>query len=106
VEIFFFKLRRQLLKKVCKVLGIQWHKFEVREHAYCTALFSILKAKEQKKKNKGWKYAKIGAAGIVSGVVIAFTGGLAAPVIGAGLLASGATGVAATAIWLGTYTGL
>jgi len=102
---------REFIKEICKTLEVDWDRFLIREHAYCQAMFAILKAKEEdeekKKKKSRWKYAKIAGVGLLAGGAIAITGGLAAPFVGAGLLATGitSTGVVATGLWLTTYTG-
>lgn len=74
------------------------------EHELVVALHdvqaSLSRAEANNKQNKYVRYAKIGAAGLGAGALLAVTGGLAAPAIAAGLVVLGTTGAAATAVGL------
>ena len=95
---------RSLLKSITTYCNISWNEeFIVREYSFGVVLHVLLQKKEAKSSTKNYgRWAKIGAVGIVSGVLIAVTGGLAAPAVAAGL---GAIGLTATGTFLLTTTG-
>ena len=95
---------RSLLKSITTYCNIEWNKnFIIREYSFGVVLYVLLQKKEAKSSTKNYgRWAKIGAVGLISGVLIAVTGGLAAPAIAAGL---GAIGLTATGTFLLSTTG-
>lgn len=95
---------RSLLKSITTYCNIEWNKnFIIREYSFGVVLYVLLQKKEAKSSTKNYgRWAKIGAVGLISGVLIAVTGGLAAPAIAAGI---GAIGLTATGTFLLTTTG-
>ena len=95
---------RSLIKSVTTYCNIEWNRdFIIREYSFGVVLYVLLQKKEAKSSTKNYgRWAKIGAVGLISGVLIAVTGGLAAPAIAAGL---GAIGLTATGTFLLTTTG-
>eukprot|EP01083_Nonionella_stella_P296452 1007117_1 len=95
---------RSLLKCIITYCNISWeHEFIIREYSFGIILHVLLEKKQAKSSTKKYgRWAKIGAVGVVSGVIIAVTGGLAAPAVAAGL---GAIGLTATGTFLLSTTG-
>eukprot|EP01084_Bolivina_argentea_P178754 308957_1 len=95
---------RSLLKTILTYCNISWYnEFIIREYSFGVILHVLLQKKEAKSSTKNYgRWAKIGAVGVIGGVLIAVTGGLAAPAVAAGL---GAIGLTATGTFLLTTAG-
>ena len=95
---------RSLLKTITSYCKIRWNEeFAVREYSFGVVLHVLLQKKHAKSSTKNYgRWAKVGAVGLVGGALIAFTGGIAAPAVAAGL---GAIGLTATGTFLLTTTG-
>jgi hypothetical protein len=99
---------RTLLLNLTRNIGMSRHNFIYLEkklylfflaHSDAIASFSgnIEHDLKKSKRKRYFRYAKIGAASLGAGAVLALTGGLAAPAIAAALVAFGTTTVAAAA---------
>ena len=97
---------RSLLKTIILYFNnyLDWNtQFISNEYSFGIILHVLLKKKAAKSSSSKWKkWAKIGAAGIIGGTLIAVTGGVAAPAIAAGL---GAIGLSAFGGFLITTAG-
>jgi len=102
---------RRFLRDLCDLQGIRHDLFGRYEDCYCEALRGVIKAAEEAKskhkQNWKWRWAKIGGVAVVGGVATALTAGLAAPFVGAGLVAvGGGTAIAGAGAFLATSSGV
>ena len=92
---------RTWVRNIATSMHISRHDLVSLERTLCQALCNIgdsLQRKQKDAKKSDYKrYAKIGAASLGAGAVIALTGGLAAPAIAAALLVMGSATAAAAA---------
>jgi hypothetical protein len=87
------RTRRVMVRLALDALGVEWHDMACIEALTASHLHEIWEASQAKDKvHKGLRYAKITAAALGGGALLALTGGLAAPAIGVGLSALSATG--------------
>ena len=87
------RTRRIMVRLALDALGVEWHDMACIEALTASHLHEIWEASQAKDKvHKGLRYAKITAAALGGGALLALTGGLAAPAIGVGLSALSATG--------------
>lgn len=90
---------RGVLRRLCVCFKLPWRWFATAEKVIGQTLLelSTLQHAHEKKKGGAVRYAKIGAAAVGAGALLAFTGGLAAPFIAAGIAAIGTAGTAGVA---------
>lgn len=87
------RTRRIMMRLASDAFEISWRNIACVEAFTASYLYEIWEARQEKEKiNKGLRYAKITAAAVGGGALLALTGGLAAPAIGIGLSAMSATG--------------
>jgi hypothetical protein len=91
-----------------RLLGISWVFFTRQENRYALLVAQDLAAHEKSSKStssKVKKWAAVSAAGVGAGALLFFTGGLAAPALGAGLASLGIAGAASSAVFLASTAG-
>lgn len=87
------RTRRVMVRLALDCLDVSWHDVARIEALAASHLHDIWEASHAKDKvHKGFRMAKITAAALGGGALMALTGGLAAPAIGVGLSALSATG--------------
>ena len=87
---------RTVLKRFCSVIDIPWDRVAVAEDALAKLLRRQLNmsGSSDKSNRSAWsksRWLKVGGAVLVGGTLLAVTGGLAAPALGAGITALGGT---------------
>lgn len=90
---------RGVLRRLCVCFKLPWNWFATAEKVIGQTLLelSTMQHAHEKKKGGAARYAKIGVAAVGAGALLAFTGGLAAPFIAAGIAAIGTAGTASVA---------
>jgi len=102
---------RCFIRDLCGATRLPWDLFGRYEDIYCEtlrkAVLAAEEAKEKAKQSRGWKWAKVGLVAVAGGVATALTAGLAAPIVGASLVAIGGTSsaIAAAGAFLMTASG-
>lgn len=87
------RTRRIMVRLALDAFEVEWRDMASIEALTASHLHEIWEASQAKDKvHTGLRYAKITAAALGGGALLAFTGGLAAPAIGVGLSALSATG--------------
>ena len=96
---------RCLNKYIIKYFKLDWNNsFCFNELSYSVVLkIALIKKAKQLNQSKWKKWAKIGAVGVVGGGLIAVTGGIAAPLLAAGI---GAIGLASASAFILSSTGI
>lgn len=77
------------LRRLCVLVGRDWMWFLQQENRYAATMKEQLLAEGDTKKSSNRNKWKIGLLAVGGGLALAFTGGLAAPALGAGMMSLG-----------------